>query len=123
MPRHVKGTFSREQTSGRLDMYFSRERDSAVLRQRKHIFFMAASVIPLLGLLLSGCGFQTGTGSSVASTPQADRVALQMCQNSQVSTTLTQAAPVEAQQLLYVAASDHLYAVNASNGAVRWCQQ
>jgi len=27
------------------------------------------------------------------------------------------------QQTLYVAASDHLYAVNASDGTVRWCQQ
>ena len=84
---------------------------------------MAASVIPLLGLLLSGCGLQTGTGSSVASTPQTDSVALQMCRNSQVSTTVTKDAPVGAQQSLYVAASDHLYAVNARNGAVRWCQQ
>ena len=36
---------------------------------------------------------------------------------------VTTAAPVGAQQSLYVAAFDHLYAVNASNGKVRWCQQ
>lgn len=36
---------------------------------------------------------------------------------------MTAVAPVGVQQTLYVAAFDHLYAVNASDGMIRWCQQ
>jgi outer membrane protein assembly factor BamB len=53
----------------------------------------------------------------------SDEVALNRCQDLPPVSVVTAIAPVGAQQTLYVATSDHLYAVHASDGMVRWCQQ
>ena len=55
-------------------------------------------------------------------TSTMDEVALNRCQDLPPVSLVT-TAPVGAQQILYVATFDHLYAVNASDGMVRWCQQ
>jgi outer membrane protein assembly factor BamB len=56
-------------------------------------------------------------------TPPQDDVALNRCQDPPPVSVVTTGAPVGEQQMLYVASFDHLYAVNASDGTVRWCQQ
>ena len=55
--------------------------------------------------------------------PQLDDVVLDRCQNAPPLPVVTTVAPVGSQQFLYVAGADHLYAVNANDGRVRWCQQ
>ncbi len=55
--------------------------------------------------------------------PPLDKVALSWCQDPLPVSVVTSIAPVGAQQTLYVPSFDHLYAVNASDGTVRWCQQ
>ena len=56
-------------------------------------------------------------------TPSSDDVALSRCQDLPPVSIVTTVAPVGAQQTLYVATFDHLYAVNARDGMIRWCQQ
>jgi len=56
-------------------------------------------------------------------TSALDEVALNRCQDLPPVSLVTTVAPVGTQQILYVATFDHLYAVNASDGMVRWCQQ
>lgn len=56
-------------------------------------------------------------------TSPMDEVALNRCQDPTPVSVVTTSAPVGAQQKLYVTSFDHLYAVNASDGTVRWCQQ
>ncbi len=56
-------------------------------------------------------------------TPFSDEVALDRCHDLPPAAVVTTVAPVGAQQTLYVAAFDRLYAVYASDGTVRWCQQ
>ena len=53
-------------------------------------------------------------------TPFSDEVALDSCHDLPPVAVVTTVAPVEAQQTLYVAAFDRLYAVHASDGTVRW---
>ena len=53
----------------------------------------------------------------------SDEVALSRCQDLPPVPVLTTVAPVGTQEVLYVATFDHLYAVQASDGMVRWCQQ
>ena len=53
----------------------------------------------------------------------SDEVALNRCQDLPPVPVLTTVAPVGAQETLYVATYGQLYAVNASDGTVRWCQQ
>ena len=53
----------------------------------------------------------------------SDTVALNRCQDLLPVSVVTTVAPVGAQQTLYVASFDRLYAVNAGDGMVRWCQQ
>ncbi|GHO84401.1 outer membrane protein assembly factor BamB family protein [Dictyobacter formicarum] len=50
-------------------------------------------------------------------------MAISSCQDQPPAPVVTRNAPGGVQQTLYVSASTHLYAVNASNGAVRWCRQ
>jgi outer membrane protein assembly factor BamB len=57
------------------------------------------------------------------STPPLDEVALSRCQAPPPVSVVTTVAPVGEQQSLYIAAADRLYAVNASDGTARWCQQ
>ncbi len=56
-------------------------------------------------------------------TSTSDEVALNRCGDLPPVSVVTTVAPVGAQQTLYVATFDHLYALNASDGTVRWCQQ
>jgi outer membrane protein assembly factor BamB len=56
-------------------------------------------------------------------TSPSDEVALNRCQDLPPVPVLTTVAPVGAQETLYVPTYDQLYAVNASDGTVRWCQQ
>jgi outer membrane protein assembly factor BamB len=56
-------------------------------------------------------------------TSPLDEVALNRCQDLPPVSVVTTVAPVGEQQTLYVASFDHLYAVNASDVTVRWCQQ
>jgi outer membrane protein assembly factor BamB len=53
----------------------------------------------------------------------SDEVALTRCEDLPPVPVLTTVAPVGTQETLYVATFDHLYAVNASDGMGRWCQQ
>ncbi|HLG77616.1 MAG TPA: PQQ-binding-like beta-propeller repeat protein, partial [Ktedonobacteraceae bacterium] len=48
---------------------------------------------------------------------------LSRCQDLPRTSVVVTVAPVRKQQTLYVASFDHLYAVDASDGTVRWCQQ
>ena len=57
------------------------------------------------------------------STSPSDEVTLNRCQELPPAPVLTTIAPVGAEETLYVATSSQLYAVNASDGTVRWCQQ
>jgi outer membrane protein assembly factor BamB len=57
------------------------------------------------------------------SSSAADEVALNRCQDPPPVSLVATVAPVGAQQTLYVSTSDRLYAVYASDGMVRWCQQ
>ncbi len=57
------------------------------------------------------------------STSASDEVALNRCQDPPPVALVATVAPVGAQQTLYVATSDRVYAVYASDGTVRWCQQ
>ncbi len=52
-----------------------------------------------------------------------DDVVLERCQDLAPVSVVTTIAPVGGQQALYLAAADRLYAVDASDGTVRWCQQ
>lgn len=52
-----------------------------------------------------------------------DGIALNRCQEQPPVAVVTTIAPVGAHQVLYVPCSDYLYAVNARDGMVRWCQQ
>ena len=56
-------------------------------------------------------------------TSPSDEVALNRCQDLPPVPVLTTVAQVGAQETLYVATYGQLYAVNASDGTVRWCQQ
>ncbi len=56
-------------------------------------------------------------------TSPSDTVALNRCQDLPPVAVVTTVAPVGAQQTLYVATFDRLYAVHTSGGTVRWCQQ
>ncbi len=56
-------------------------------------------------------------------TSPSDEVALNRCQDLPPVSVVTTIAPVGAQQTLYVATVDQLYAVHANDGTVRWCQQ
>src|SRR3989442_1192088 len=56
-------------------------------------------------------------------TSTSDEVVLNRCGDLPPVSVVTTVAPVGAQQTLYVATFDHLYALNASDGTVRWCQQ
>ena len=56
-------------------------------------------------------------------TSPSDEVTLSRCQDLPPVPVLTTVAPVGAEETLYVATYDQLYAVNASDGTVRWCQQ
>jgi outer membrane protein assembly factor BamB len=53
----------------------------------------------------------------------SDEVALNRCQDPTPVSVVTTVAPVGEQQTLFVATFDQLYAVHASDGMVRWCQQ
>lgn len=68
--------------------------------------------------LLVGCGISTTIGTS-----SQHQVTLKQCDISLPASTVTMPAPTEAQETLYATSLNHLYAVNASNGALRWCQQ
>jgi len=57
------------------------------------------------------------------STPSVDEVTLDRCQAPLAVSVVTTVAPVGEQQSLYIAVADRLYAVNASDGTARWCQQ
>ena len=48
---------------------------------------------------------------------------LSRCQDVLPVPVLTTAAPVRAQETLYVTTLTRLYAVNASDGTIHWCQQ
>lgn len=56
-------------------------------------------------------------------TSPPDDVALNRCQDLPPVSVVTPVAPVGEPHTLYVTCSDRLYAVNASDGTVRWCQQ
>lgn len=56
-------------------------------------------------------------------TSLSDEVTLNRCQDLTPAPVLTTVAPVRIQETLYVATYNHLYAVNASDGTVLWCQQ
>jgi outer membrane protein assembly factor BamB len=91
--------------------------------------------------LLSGCGSYVNAGISTKvaptriSTPSTppgtalvsalpgNDVAISNCQGQSPASVVTTNAPGGAQRTLYISASTHLYAVNASNGTARWCRQ
>lgn len=52
----------------------------------------------------------------------SNEVVVSRCQDVPVP-VVTSVAPMKLQQTLYIAASNCLYALEARNGAVRWCQQ
>jgi outer membrane protein assembly factor BamB len=58
----------------------------------------------------------------IATSPWGE-VTLDRCQAPLPVPVVTTVAPVREHQSLYIAAADCLYAVNAGDGAARWCQQ
>src|SRR5579859_2015292 len=56
-------------------------------------------------------------------TTLSGEVALNRCQDLPPVSVITTIAPVGVQRTLYMATVDRLYAVHASDGMVRWCQQ
>ena len=56
-------------------------------------------------------------------TSPSDDMTVNRCQDLPPVSVVTTVAPAGAQQTLYVATFDRLYAVHASDGTVRWCQQ
>ncbi len=61
--------------------------------------------------------------NSTLSLPSLDEVTLNPCQAPPPVPVVTTVAPVREHQSLYIAARDCLYALNAGDGAARWCQQ
>lgn len=87
---------------------------------------MLVSIFLLLsGAFLSGCGTNSASSSKslTSSTSTSGDIALENCQGASPGSTITKAAPTAAQTTLYIPATSRLFAVNASNGAVHWCQQ
>jgi eukaryotic-like serine/threonine-protein kinase len=83
-------------------------------------WFLVGIHFLLLSCFLAGCGF---SGPSSASDTSTGKVVLSKCQTAFPSSAVSAHGSVATQQILYVAASNSLYALNASDGTGRWCQQ
>ena len=73
----------------------------------------------LLLVTLGGCGYQGPPGSG-SQTPQ---ITLNNCPDHPPTISVTTPIPASGAHTIYVSSSGNLYALDASTGAMRWCEQ
>ena len=90
--------------------------------------YFAAALLYLALFVISGCAAGAATSQQEASHPPASQpqgqgAVVSKCQGRALATSATIQSPLATRQTLYFAGSSNLYAMSASNGALRWCNQ
>jgi len=88
--------------------------------------YFAAALLFLALFVISGCAAGAATSQQEASHPPASQLqgqgaVVNKCQGRDLATSATIQSPLATRQTLYFAGSSNLYAISASNGAMRWC--
>src|SRR5258708_7432729 len=96
------------------------KRNMAMSEHKRSRWFLGGIHFLLLSFFLAGCGF---SGQSFSSDTSTVKVVLNKCQTSFPSSAVGAHESVATPQILYVTASNSLYALNANNGTGRWCEQ